>query len=724
MRDHIISRPARFDATGLPSRNNAIAGRVTALLVAFLTTAALPASAQQTDDAAAGNLILDPITIEGLSFGSGLDLQARSDAGSRLGLSVFETPASVQVISAETIRQRGQRDVNQAIVQNGTGLSFHGSPGNGGTSFSMRGFSGHASVTRLYDGTRLYPASGSISFPFDTWSVDRIEVLNGPASVLYGEGAVGGAINIVPKRPLTDRTRNEIRATLGTDGRRGLAFGSAGPINEALAYSVDVNGTASDGWLERDDTSSLSLSAALRWQATEDLALTLSHDYGDNQPGTYFGTPLVNGQLDERVRDRNFNVGDALVRYKDRNTQLRAEWTPVDNVAIRSSTYYLTSDRNWRNVENYTYRPATDDVLREFYIAINHDHEQLGNRTDATITTTPGGMENTTTIGFDVNRITFRNTNNSPYPGESVVDFLNPQPGVFGPHDMATTADLTTDQYALFVDNRLKVSDRLSVIGGLRYDNLRVTRVSPAFTRSFDSLNWRLGAVYNPVPDVAVYAQYSRAAEPIGNILSLAQSQADLKLTTARQQEIGVKFAFLEGRGDATLSAYRIVKNDLLARDPDDPAITRQIGQQSAKGVEAAIGFDVTSTLRVDVNGALLSPRYDDYVQSGGDYSGNRPPNAPRRVANIWGSWAFAEGWTARAGAHHVGEVFTNDANTTTRPSYTVINAGLQWQPRDNMSLDLNIYNLTDRLYATSGGANQWLLAPPRSASLDFHVTF
>lgn len=723
MRDHVHFRSTRLDAQDRLPRH-AIARRGVALLMALLTTAALPVFAQQAQDRGADPLMLDPITIQGLSFGSGLDLQARSNAGSRLGLSVFETPASVQVIEADTIRQRGQRDVNQAIVQNGTGISFHGSPGNGGSSFSMRGFSGHASVTRLHDGTRLYPASGTISFPFDSWNVERIEVLNGPASVLYGEGAIGGAINIVPKRPLTDRRRNEMRATVGTDGQRGLAFGSAGPISEVLAYSFDVNGTASDGWLDRDDTASLSLSAALRWQATEDLALTLSHDHGDNRPGTYFGTPLVDGRIDEHVRYRNYNVEDALVRYKDGYTQLRAEWTPAGDVTIRSNSYYLTSDRNWRNVEDYLYRPDTDDVLRRFHIAINHDLEQVGNRTDATIQTAPGGMENTTTIGFDVNRITFRNTNNSPYPGESVVDFLNPRPGFFGPHEMATTADLTTDQYALFLDNRLKINDRWSVVGGLRHDNLRVARVDPAFTRSFDSTSWRLGAVYHPVPDVAVYAQYSRAAEPIGNILSLAQSQADLKLTTARQQEIGVKFGFLDGRGDATLSAYRIVKNDLLARDPADPAITRQIGQQSSKGIEAALGFDVTHSLRVDMNGALLSPRYDDYVQSGGDYSGNRPPNTPRRVANIWGSWAFAEGWTARAGAHHVGEAFTSDANTTSRPSYTVIDAGLQWAPRDNISLDLNIYNLTDRLYATSGGANQWLLAPPRSASLDFRVTF
>src|SRR5699024_4135021 len=99
-----------------------------------------------------------------------------------------------------------------------------------------------------------------------------------------------------------------------------------------------------------------------------------------------------------------------------------------------------------------------------------------------------------------------------------------------------------------------------------------------------------------------IYAQYSRATEPIGSALSLSESQTDLKLTRARQQEVGVKFGFLEGRGDATLAAYRIVKNDLLARDPDDPSVTHQIGKQSSKGIEAAVGFDVSPTFRVNAN--------------------------------------------------------------------------------------------------------------------------
>ncbi|WP_323778389.1 TonB-dependent siderophore receptor [Leisingera sp.] len=688
---------------------------------AMLVSAPIPAAAQELE---LEPVQLEPISVKKQFLEPGLDLELPSNAGSRLGLSSRETPASVQVISEDTIRQRSQRDVNQAIVQNGTGISFNGRPSNGGTTLSMRGFSGHSSVTRLYDGTRLYPAPGTISFPFDTWNVDSIEVLNGPASVLYGEGGVGGAINIIPKKPLTDTTRNELRTTVGTNGQLGLALGSAGPISDRLAYSFDVSRTRSDGRVDGDDPSSLAVSAALRWQATNTLALSLSHDYGDNTPSIYFGTPLKDGRIDEGVRERNYNAEDALVRFKDRYTQLRAEWTPSRNLTVSSNSYYLTSKRDWRNIEDYTYQPGTGDVARKWYIAVNHDLEQAGNRTAVTFDSLLGGINTSTTVGAEVNRITYKNTNNSPYAGSSVVDYQHPVSGSFGPHSLVTTADLTTDQQAVFADSRLEINDQWSIVGGLRYDHLRVRRVDPAFTKKFNSLNWRIGTVYNPLPDMAIYAQYSRAAEPIGSVLSLSESQSQLELTKARQQEIGVKFSFLDGRGNATLSAYNIVKNDLLARDPADPSIVRQIGQQSSKGIEFATGLDISPVFRIDVNGALISPEYDNYIQSGGDLSGNRPALVPRRVANIWAQWEFSQNWTARAGAHYVGEVFTDSANSSTLPAYTVLNAGLQWRPRENISLDFSVYNAADRLYATSGSSNQWLLAPPRSATIDLHITF
>src|SRR5690606_21352128 len=110
---------------------------------------------------------------------------------------------------------------------------------------------GHGSVMQLYDGTRMYVGSGTVTFPFNTWTADRIEVLRGPASVLYGEGAIGGVVNVVPKKP-TDYAVNEAEIGVGTDFTRRFGLGSGGPINDRLSYRIDIAGDQSDGWLDRE----------------------------------------------------------------------------------------------------------------------------------------------------------------------------------------------------------------------------------------------------------------------------------------------------------------------------------------------------------------------------------------------------------------------------------------------------------------------------------------
>src|SRR5690606_22900886 len=110
---------------------------------------------------------------------------------------------------------------------------------------------------------RLYVGSGTVTFPFDTWSAERIEVLRGPASVLYGEGAIGGVINVVPKKP-TDYFTHEAEVAIGTNATKRFGIGSGGPISDTLAYRFDASGIKSDGWFdEGGEFSSLAVSGAL-----------------------------------------------------------------------------------------------------------------------------------------------------------------------------------------------------------------------------------------------------------------------------------------------------------------------------------------------------------------------------------------------------------------------------------------------------------------------------
>src|SRR5262249_31122060 len=216
-----------------------------------------------------------------------------------------QTPASVETIASETIAERGQHNVTDAVSQNATGFTASSSPGNGGLSFSTRGFTGSNSVMTLYDGTRLYVGAGTVTFPFDTWSAERIEVMRGPSSVLYGEGAIGGIINVIPKKPITTPT-NAAEVSLDSNMTRRLAVDSGGPINPNVSYRINATGNMSDGWVDRDRTSNLAISAAVRVQAADNLAFTLSNDYGDRSPSRYFGTPLINGSIDDALRFKNY----------------------------------------------------------------------------------------------------------------------------------------------------------------------------------------------------------------------------------------------------------------------------------------------------------------------------------------------------------------------------------------------------------------------------------
>ncbi|MGQ3183687.1 MAG: TonB-dependent receptor plug domain-containing protein, partial [Brevundimonas aurantiaca] len=150
---------------------------------------------------------LPPVQVEA-GAQAALSLAEPTQTGSRLGLTPLETPASIEVLTGETIRARGDVSVIEAATR-ATGITGSPAPGNGSTSMAARGFSGHGSVMQLFDGTRLFAGAGTVTFPFDTWSVDRIEVLRGAASVMYGEGAIGGAINVVPKKPTRGPVRNE-----------------------------------------------------------------------------------------------------------------------------------------------------------------------------------------------------------------------------------------------------------------------------------------------------------------------------------------------------------------------------------------------------------------------------------------------------------------------------------------------------------------------------------
>ena len=656
--------------------------------------------------------------------------------GSRLGMSTLETPASVHVVSGATIRERGDASVAQAKSRM-VGVATQANPGNGGGSVSSRGFGGTGSVMQLFDGEQLFVGAGTVTFPFDPWTVERIEVMGGPSSVLYGTGAIGGVINIVPRRPSTEVRENAIRIGTGSFGTWRAALGSGGPINERAAYRVDLSHNRADGWLDRyGEMSSTALAASFRFELTENLTLTLSEDYGDQQPERYWGTPSVAGQVDDSLRTTNYNVSDGRIRYEDSWTQARLEWEPSEGIRVRTGAQYLKADRHWRNLENYLIDPAARTVFREFYLEILHDQTQYGNRTDAVIDRPLFGRPNTFSAGFDYTRVRFQHTNNSPYGGTSFVDLVDPVPGEFV--NVAGTFPkyrTSTHRVAMFAEDRLEVTPEFSLVGGFRVDRYDVDRMDLLRETTagglYSPVSWRGGLVYSVRPDLSLYGQYSTATDIIGNVISNSATRLALEPTVGRQIEAGVKLSFLDDRGQWTLAGYRIVKDNLLASDPLNPGTRLQVGQQSSRGVEMTLGLSLPAGVGLDASVALLDARYDDFAQTVGGVlvsrDGNTPRNIPEQLFNLWLTWNSPGGWGLRGGVQHVGDRFWNHANTGTVPGYTVVDAGVRRRLSANVDLDVRLNNLLDELYATTYYGNvepQWFLGMPRSAEVALLVGF
>src|SRR6185295_11048983 len=185
-----------------------------------------------------------------------------------------------------------------------------GAPGNGGSSRFSRGFGGLNSLMKLYDGQQLFVASGTLTFPFDTWSVERIEFLGGPASVMYGNGAIGGVVNVVPRRPNRFTTENALRLALGTQNTMRAAFGRGGPINDKVAYRIDLSQNSTNGYVDRGDSKSSAISGSMSFAVTPRLDFTVSEDFGYQEPTEYFGSVLVDGKVDKSLREVNYNVED------------------------------------------------------------------------------------------------------------------------------------------------------------------------------------------------------------------------------------------------------------------------------------------------------------------------------------------------------------------------------------------------------------------------------
>jgi iron complex outermembrane receptor protein len=683
-------------------------------------------------------------------------LTSETDTGSRLGLTNLETPATVSVVEGDDIRARGDVTVIDAVTR-APGVTNAGDPGNGDTALAMRGFSGQGSVLQLYDGVRLFPVAGTITFPNDPWNIERIEVLSGPASVLYGQGALGGAINVIPKQPNANRFEAEGEAGYGSQDSWHVAAGVGGPIAKTLSFRADASYRQSDGYVDRGDFDSLALSGALRFAPSDAFSLTLRDNYGDYHPMKYFGTPLINSRLDTSIRHNNYDVGDARMHWRDNRLALEASWRISDTLQFRNTAYYLTTKRLWQNLETYCWIASDGNcpngigfgtpgnIYRADNFGIIHDQKQWGDEATLRLSSSLGGMAtNDLVVGTDLSRVKliYSHDFDSAYQ-EDEVPVNNFDPGLFlDTVGIAPRYHTRTTTYAFFAEDRLKITDKISFVGGIRYEHNKVGRWNylydptgttiigdePALNgglsayKSLHSTTWRIGAVYQPTPNTSLYAQYATAVDPLGTLTtySTAGNQYQLTYATGNQIEVGIKQLFLDGMGSFTFAGYRIVKNNLFTQTRPNGQID-QVGQRSSQGVEASVTMNLPYGFGVNANGTVLDANFDDFT----GFVDNTPPGVPEVAGNLGLSWTGMHGLQLRGDLRYVGRRFSDNANQFRVPAYTVVDLSGSYALTPNLALAVRVYNLFDEDYATTTyNDEQWILGRPRSFDVSVRASF
>lgn len=695
---------------------------------------------------------LAPLTVEGaLEQPSGILLDEPIKTGSRLGLTARETPASVSVADRAIIEERGAKDT-QDVINSMTGVNASANPGYGGY-VSYRGFTA-GQITQLYNGIGM--SYSSATRPVDAWIYDRVELIGGPSTFLYGAGAVGGSINYITKLANREEQAVQGRLRYGSYDSSELALG----VNQALSTDADpkhfarfdISRTGGNGYMDRNERESTSMAFSILSDLTPDLSHTLALEYQEDQEDSpYWGSPLLRPvgdtmKIDKDRRFENYNVADG--RYEQRVHWLRSilDYQINDSTSLQNTLYHYDAQRDYRNLENYTYNAGNSLVSRSAAYLQRHDQQVDGNRFELRHDNQLFGLFSQWSAGLDysVNQQTlYPNGKFSSSPYDTVdPDHFDPGsfsdiPGVNGGLQKQRKHEVTT--LAGFAENRLELTERLSLLTGLRYDHLdmevtnygTVTPTSPAFfERTWEPLTGRAGLVYELTPAANVYVQYSTAADPpAGSLASATYSQVGLyDLTTGEQWEVGSKLDFLDGRGSATVALYEIVRRDFTVKDSNNPNLTVQAGQQTSRGIELAGKLQVTSKLLAEANYAYVNAEYDEFNEAVNGVSvsreGNTPTNVPDSVANAWLTYDIAPAWKAGVDARYVDSVFADNANTLKAPSYTLYGAFARYQVDEHTAVTGRVRNLTDELYAKQAYGSLYYMGAPRTFEVAVDTQF
>lgn len=631
-----------------------------------------------------------------------------STTGTRTDTPLRDVPASIQVVPQQIIRDQQATRLDEALrnVSGVVGSSAEGI----GFKFSIRGFE-RANILR--DGFNLSSSnvsgeSGIETFP-ETANLERIEVLKGPASILYGEINPGGVINLATKKPLA-QPFYEAEVQFGSRAFVRPRIDLSGPLtpNGNLLYRLNAVYQRDDGFRDFDtENKRFFVAPVLAWKISDSTDLTLELEYLDDERPYDTGLVAVGNRVINTPRERIFNEPNDFFKTQVLNVGYTLEHRFNSNWRIRNALRYNKQDQNASVAIPLAFN-ETSGTLTRFDSSIDAFRENYALSTDVVGKFSTGSIKHTLLFGADLSRTfvdTFTGVNlRAPLP----LNVFNPVYEAFPRNRSqqvpAFDEKTQTERLGIYLQDQISLTDNLKLLAGFRYDTVnQKLDDAPSFfnpggkkSQNPDALTPRLGIVYQPIQELSLYASYSRSFTPNtrttfdGNFLEPEEGEG---------YEIGVKAELLKEKLFATLAYYDITKQNVASPDPNFPSIS---GASVATGEQKSRGFEIDLTGEVLPGWNIIaSYAYTDAEVTRDNVIdiGNRLVGIPRNSASLWTTYTFRsgdlQGLGLGVGVNYVGERQGDLANSFQLDSYFLTNAAIFYQ-RNNYRFAINFKNIFD----------------------------
>jgi iron complex outermembrane recepter protein len=626
-----------------------------------------------------------------------------------------DIPQSIQVVPQEVIKDQ-QANRLEDVLRNVSGVSAGDSFGDTTERFVIRGF---AQDTTLVNGFRQGAFGQGLP---SVERLERVEVLKGPASILYGNLEPGGVINLVTKKPLKEPLA-ETNIELGNFGlfQSSFDFSDAIASEQKLLYRINANFEVNDGFRDfNQDATRLSFAPTVSWQISKKTDLLVDFSYINEARPFDRGIVAIGDDIADIPFEQTFQQPDDEYELEQLSASYQLEHRFSDRWKLRNSFRLVAADTSNFSLDSVS---IDDSGTLERGFRRNEDlNENYAFQTNVVGEFKTGKVEHQLLAGVDFDRSTgVGRQGRLPDDPVFLIDIFtqaaDPVPNVT-PEDLTLLVrdeNIRADLIGIYLQDQISLGKKFKFLAGGRldiYDQESIDFTEDITSeQSQEKFSPRLGIVYQPIKPVSLYASYSTSFNP-DPFNSTTVSGDVLEPSTGNQYELGVKGEFFNQKLSTTLALYQIDRANFATTDPNNPDFSIAAGEVRSRGIELDLRGEIIPGWNVIAAYAYTNAE----ITEDNNFSiGNKLENVPENSASLWTSYQIQQGsfkgFGFGTGVFFVGDRQGDLDNSFTLPSYVRTDAAIFYR-RQNWQANLNFQNLFDVDYIRSSETVKEALRP------------